>query len=361
MLVLLKKSNVKLVVLAMIVALGVFLTGCQSEDVVAEVNGEEISVEDFMNEYEISKKGVIAQFGDDILDEVGPDGQTLRDSIKNTTVENLILQRVIEQEATKMGIEITEEELDSSFAEFIESEGGEENYNNYIEENGISDEYMRSMMAQQLMLIEYQTAFIEETEISDERAQEFFEENKESLVAINASHILLSEEEEAKEVLARIENGEDFAEIAKEESLDSGSAVNGGNLGYFSKGKMIPEFDEAAFALEEGEISDLVKTDIGYHIIKLEDKKDNYDELKDKIINMMKHDEFEETVTQLRENADVKIYEEVLAEIDSEEAKDAEAEDQETEEMDEVDELEEIDEPEETEEIEETEEDKKGN
>ncbi len=358
MLILLKKSNVKLVMLAMIVALGVFLTGCQSEDVVAEVNGEEISVEDFMNEYEISKKGVIAKFGDDILDEVGPDGQTLRDSIKNTTVENLILQRVIEQEAKKMSIEITEEELDSSFAEFIESEGGEENYNNYLEENEISDEYMRSMMAQQLMLIEYQTAFIEETEISDEEGQEFFEENKESLVAINASHILLSEEEEAKEILARIENGEDFAELAKEESLDSGSAVNGGDLGYFSKGKMIPEFDEAAFSLEEGEVSDLVKTDIGYHIIKLEDKKDNYDELKDKIINMMKHDRFEETVTELRENADVKIYEEVLAEIDSEEVKDAgvkeETEIEETEETEETEEIEEV------EETEETEKDKKG-
>tara|TARA_B100001765_G_scaffold206215_1_gene163284 strand:+ start:647 stop:925 length:279 start_codon:yes stop_codon:yes gene_type:complete len=85
---------------------------------------------------------------------------------------------------------------------------------------------------------------------------------------IKCSHILVKKQNEAITVLDRIKNGEKFGKIAKELSLDSGSAKRDGNLGYFSKGKMVKEFESTAFNLQVGQISEPVKTQYGYHIIK---------------------------------------------------------------------------------------------
>ncbi|MCA3630281.1 MAG: peptidylprolyl isomerase [Methylobacterium sp.] len=90
---------------------------------------------------------------------------------------------------------------------------------------------------------------------------------------VRARHILVEGEEEAKKIHARVKGGEDFAKVATETSKDPGSGKGGGDLGYFSKDRMVPEFAEAAFALKAGEISAPVKSQFGWHIIKLEDRR----------------------------------------------------------------------------------------
>ena len=87
-------------------------------------------------------------------------------------------------------------------------------------------------------------------------------------VKIKCSHILVEKQSEALAILARIKAGEKFGTLAKELSLDSGSAKRDGNLGYFTKGKMVKPFEETAFKLEVGQISEPVKSEFGYHIIK---------------------------------------------------------------------------------------------
>ena len=87
-------------------------------------------------------------------------------------------------------------------------------------------------------------------------------------VKIKCSHILVSKQSESLAILERINNGEKFGKLAKELSIDSGSAKKDGSLGYFTKGKMVKPFEEAAFKLQIGEISDPIKTEFGYHIIK---------------------------------------------------------------------------------------------
>ena len=85
---------------------------------------------------------------------------------------------------------------------------------------------------------------------------------------IKCSHILVQKQSEALAVLERIKNGEKFGKLAKELSIDSGSAKRDGNLGYFGRGKMVKEVENAAFNLQAGQISEPVKTQYGYHIIK---------------------------------------------------------------------------------------------
>ena len=85
---------------------------------------------------------------------------------------------------------------------------------------------------------------------------------------IKCSHILVQKQSEALAVLERIKNGEKFGKLAKELSIDSGSAKRDGNLGYFGRGKMVKEFENAAFKLAVGQISEPIRTQHGYHIIK---------------------------------------------------------------------------------------------
>jgi peptidyl-prolyl cis-trans isomerase C len=112
--------------------------------------------------------------------------------------------------------------------------------------------------------------------VSDQEVKDYYEKNKEKfapVTQINASHILVKTEDEAKKILERLKKGEDFAQLAKKYSIDTVSAKNGGELGYFSRGQMVPEFEAAASRLKPGEISRPVKTKFGYHIIKVTDKK----------------------------------------------------------------------------------------
>ena len=104
---------------------------------------------------------------------------------------------------------------------------------------------------------------------------------------VRARHILLPSEDEAKAVLAEVKKGTDFAELARQKSKDPGAAAEGGDLGYFGKEQMVPEFAEAAFKLDKGQVSDPVKTQFGWHIIKVEDKRNKpvpeFDKVKEQI------------------------------------------------------------------------------
>lgn len=109
---------------------------------------------------------------------------------------------------------------------------------------------------------------------TEEDAREYYESVKDSFItpeSVNASHILVDTEKKAKEILEKLENGEDFANLAKEHSTCP-SKEAGGNLGTFYPGQMVEAFDKKVFSMEEGEISEPVKTEFGFHVIKLNQK-----------------------------------------------------------------------------------------
>lgn len=128
-----------------------------------------------------------------------------------------------------------------------------------------------------------------EIKLSDDELKKVYEQYKEKFKSdeqIRASHILVKDEKTAQEVEAQVKKGKDFADLAKKYSTDS-TAEKGGDLGWFDKGKMVPEFDKAAFALKDGETSGIVKSNFGYHIIKVVGHRPAgyvpFDEVKDQI------------------------------------------------------------------------------
>jgi peptidyl-prolyl cis-trans isomerase C len=125
---------------------------------------------------------------------------------------------------------------------------------------------------------------------------------------VRARHILVATEGEAKDIEAQLKNGADFATLAKEKSKDPGAA-EGGDLGYFTKDQMVPEFADAAFKLDKGQISDPVKTQFGWHIIKVEDKRikptPTYDEVKTQLETFVAHKAQADLVQKLRSAANI--------------------------------------------------------
>lgn len=134
---------------------------------------------------------------------------------------------------------------------------------------------------------------------------------------VRARHILVKTEDEAKKLLKRIADGADFAELAKKESKGP-SAANGGDLGYFTQGRMVKPFADAAFALKVGEVSEPVKTEFGWHVIKVEDRRQRqapkFEDVKDRVMASLIRAKLQETLAALRKDAKVEILDESLKE-----------------------------------------------
>jgi len=126
---------------------------------------------------------------------------------------------------------------------------------------------------------------------------------------VRARHILVETEDEAKAVLAELKKGTDFAELARLKSKDPGAASEGGDLGYFTKDQMVPEFAEAAYKLEKGQLSEPVKSQFGWHVIRVEDKRDRvippFEQVKDQVEAFVARKAQAEVIAKVRQGAKI--------------------------------------------------------
>lgn len=140
---------------------------------------------------------------------------------------------------------------------------------------------------------------------------------------VQARHILVEGEELAKSLAEKARSGEDFSKLAEENSKDPGSKGNGGMLGYFTKGQMVEEFSDAAFALKEGDVSDPVKSQYGWHVIKVEDRRmkplPTFDEVKGQISQALEQQKGQEVSKALRDKTDITYVDaEIRAQVEKE-------------------------------------------
>ena len=150
--------------------------------------------------------------------------------------------------------------------------------------------------------------------VSDADARKIYDDQVKLLKPeeeVSARHILVETEEQAKELKAKLDKGADFAQLAKENSKDPGSKDDGGNLGYFGQGQMVPQFEEVVFKLKKGEVSAPVKTQFGWHLVKLEDSRTKqppaFEIVKDRIAQSLLLQKAQKTATELRANAKIEI------------------------------------------------------
>jgi parvulin-like peptidyl-prolyl isomerase len=193
--------------------------------------------------------------------------------------------------------EVTEEDFEAIFTE---------NATLIADASGLSAERVQELLRDSIRTSLLQERVMEELDIEVDDTKEM----------VRAGHILVDTEEEAEDALARIEGGEPFEEVAADVSTDSMNAYRGGSLGWFGEGQMVEPFENAVFALEEGEISEPVQTDFGWHVIKVYEKEEV--ELTDSELAQARSDAFSEMVDEWREESEVVIedrWESVMPEL----------------------------------------------
>ena len=178
---------------------------------------------------------------------------------------------------------------------------------------GEDEEFARrfAYLREKMLLEDYMQREID-VAVTEEAARDLFETTTAGIEPedeVRARHILVEEEDEAAAVLARLEAGEEFADIAREVSQDPGSARNGGDLGFFTAGRMVAPFSAAAFELEPGEISDPVETQFGWHVIKVEERRatqlPQFEDMREQIENFLTRQAQQAFILGLREGVEI--------------------------------------------------------
>ncbi|HLR89090.1 MAG TPA: peptidylprolyl isomerase, partial [Atopostipes sp.] len=219
------------------------LVACSSGDseVVVKTNVGDISKEEF---YDALKDRV----GEQVLQEI-------------VTIKILEDKYTVDDKDVDEEVDTAKEQLGEQFDMWLTSQG-------YQDEDAF-----RELVRVNLLFDE---AVYGEVEVSEEEIQEYYDRLSEE---VEAEHILVEDEELANEIKDKLDDGEDFAELAKEYSTDPGSAEEGGKLGVVPIGEFVPEFEDAVYTLDVDAISDPVQSDHGYHIIKVTDKRDVSEEV----------------------------------------------------------------------------------
>ncbi len=284
--------NKKLLVLSavLISSVAIFSVSCKQKEgakesssgqVLAKINNTEITLSDF-NE-RLKEYPSVAH------------GGTLDLETKKGFLDNLIVRELLYQESLRTGLDKEKETA------------------------AILEEMKKRILVEKLFKKELE----ENIKITEEEIKKYYDEHPEEAKApfeTRASHILLKSREEADMVQKKLKAGSKFEDLAKTHSIDTGSKIRGGDLGFFRSGVMVPEFEEAALKLKKGEIGDVLETRFGFHIIKVTDKREGksktYDEakmeLEQSLLKKKKKEKFDNLVAGLKSKASITIKEDLL-------------------------------------------------
>jgi foldase protein PrsA len=316
---LIKVKKTAILLAVVIISISLVLNGCgfvkqnpqaEAETVVAVVGGEKIMKTEFNQMFDMFKVQYEQQYGTEVWEQ-DVDGRKYIDVMKEKVLDMLVDIKVQEKEALKAGITASEEEINAEVEKARKYFDSEEKFNEFLTSQKMTMEYLKDTIRKDILVSKLQEKLTADVSVTDEQVAAYYTSNNDQFISVKASHILLEDEETAKKILERAKAGENFGELALQNSTDPSAQTNKGDLGYFRKGDMVEPFETAAFGMKVGEISDLVKTDFGYHIIKLEDKKfdkleDIAGELKLSMIESEKDTVYQGLLDEMRTKADVK-------------------------------------------------------
>ncbi|MGM0378699.1 MAG: peptidylprolyl isomerase [Bacillota bacterium] len=283
------------------------------ENAVARVNDEFIKQETFDKNVAFIKDRYTQQYGKQIWEQ-----PKVLNMVKNQSLEQMIRTEIIKNHIeNNYDFEIDQTEVDETFNNFKTQIDKNEEMKKFYKENEITDEFLKEQIANELYLKKFNDELTKEVKENEELLNEKYENE---IARVNASHILVKDEAKAKVVKEKLNAGEEFAELAKEYSKDPASVENGGDLGYFSKGEMAPEFEKKAFELNVGDISEPVKSQFGFHIIRVDDKQTvndlikaeadqkTIDSYKDRIVSQAVNSKYSQKIASIQEDSTIERY-----------------------------------------------------
>lgn len=186
--------------------------------------------------------------------------QEMKDSVGEQALQMMVIEKVLESK-----YDVSDKDVQAEYDDVKEQLG--DNFDQYLaQQQQTADGFKKAIKLNKLQ----EAALTDGIKVTDEELDKYLEEKN---TEVKASHILLEDEEKAKEVKKKADAGEDFAKLAKEYSTEEAAQESGGELGWFGQSDMVAEFWDAAVAMEKGTISEPVQSEHGFHIIKLEDKR----------------------------------------------------------------------------------------
>lgn len=308
----LKQKIVLLVVLVVaLIAAGCQDTSAKSEDIVAKVGDQEITKSEYDKNLALYKNEYEGMYDENIWS-LDYDGKTFLQAFQEQILDKIVNDVAIANYLQKNDVKIDETKVDERYTQYMEAMEKQSDLKDLFEENDIDEGFIRNKIKTDIYMEEFYNVVIEEMDLSNEKLKEYYDEHYEEYKnnLAKASHILVKTEEEANDILNKIKSGENFEELAKEYSEDPGTAANGGNLGPFSKGMMVPEFEEAAFDLKPGEISEPVKTQYGYHIIKAFEV--TFEDVKEDTKNLLINERYLTKLEEIKKDMAIEKFEETI-------------------------------------------------
>ena len=300
----------KFIAVMLMIVLVISLTACSRDSGLVNVGEKTIT------EKELAKYVEWSAFIQGIdLTQITDEGMKV---IKSQMLDDMISIEIIKKYYNGKDAEVLPETIEEDTNTFIDEAKKMDGVKEFLKEKDITDDILTEFFRNQY----YTFAYFEEIESKmpalEEASKAYYESNKESfkIDEITASHILVDEEDLAKEILQKLEAGEKFEDLAAQYGTDD-TKDTGGSLGTFGKGRMIKEFEDAAFALQPGEISDVVKTEFGYHIIMVSDKNEGYriyEDVKESIKSTLVSEEAQKQIQGLKDDANVEYLTEEYSE-----------------------------------------------
>ena len=318
------------------------LVGCATDKLgktVATVNGENITYGEYLKKFAFQKYMIDSTYGKEIWNEKVPAEQSITKQettlIKDFTlrlVDSIIQEELLSQEAKKQSLKIDESELKNNVDQWKNSITKDTTAKEYYEKNGITEEFVTDVFKEQMNISALEANYTKNNPVTQAEIDKYYNEHKSEYTnaQVKASHIIIktqnddgtemsqdkvdSAKKQIDEIYAKIKAGEDFAKLAKQYSQDA-SKDAGGDLGFFSKGQMVKEFEEVAFSMKVGEVSEPFKTKYGYHVVKLTDKKEDTTDpkqVKEFLKGTLQQEKFNKYVEELKKAAKITKDEKVV-------------------------------------------------
>lgn len=272
----------KIIAAVAILTIAVSAMGCKmiektpeaiQKTVLATVGNEKITKGDLDKQIDPQLK---QQFGDDYATNTKVQQQVKQ--AKQQGLNNLVTQSILLQKATELNLKPSDDEInkqvDEQIAQIKSQYKEQGQFEDELKQANLTEDQLRDEFKKRVIINAVQNDMLKDITVTDEDIQTYYDENKDKQYSVgagaNAAHILVADEETAKNLKAKLDNGADFAKLAKENSTDPGSKDKGGSLGFvaYNSTQLVPEFMDGFKNLKEGEVSQPVKSQFGYHLIK---------------------------------------------------------------------------------------------
>lgn len=308
------KKLKRLILIGLAALISVNMVGC-GNDTIAKINDVKISKDEYNK---------IASF----LYATGYVQEDKNKGINNNILSFIIDNEVAYQDAQRENIKVEDKDINEKYEDLKETLKSNSAYKAKLDEVGVNDDFLKSQVKKDLIVSKYKENFMKNIKINDNEIKTYYDNHKDEFTKeeVRASQILISTlddnnnvvnqeqkeklKDKAEDILEKLKNNEDFAILAKEYSDDKNSGKDGGDLGYFSKEDKNIDFTNPVFKLEKDQLSDIIETEYGYHIVKVTDNKSvtkTLEESKEDIKNKILNQKYTQHIDSLYKNGKITI------------------------------------------------------